>query len=291
LAKADRNRIILPHPLDLRDIKVAQWNIYDHSKATVSRVDAYTCLAKTDDRFRRRTWLSLERALRDRGHAADADKLFRRMERQGENEARNDAIKSRWAIGNFLVWLFKWLFFRKTFDILLGYGTAPVRLFTIIVVFWIVALPFYMVPENFEPSLAMLGAEEVSFAEPFKKPKAETKPDEWSWVAGAAYSLRHHIPVVAIAPRNEWTLRETGRLCLGSNWSWVPDLSQVLSGAPKEVAISPVEEPSNASSPCLGPSISGSPEDWGLIVTILNFIAWPFVLAFAINRFLRIRQD
>lgn len=302
LSTHSKDRLAMPRPLDLRDANVGQWNIQDKNKPLLSRLNTYLSLADSDDVFRRRTWLSLERTLRDRGHSADADKLFRRMERRDEAEswrdASNSGINKIWRLPLTFV---SWLFFKKPFDGLLGYGTSPLRLLFGILIFWILALPLYLQPGNFEPSLEQLGAEETSYTFA-TKPKAEVQPVNWPTSAGLAYSLRHHLPVVALMPRDEWVLRDTGPACLGdgllgSSYSLLAGSAESLSSfitgsSPSTISTGPVTKPTKSiASSCDGTIASITPENLGLITTLLNFIAWPFVLAFAINRFLRISRD
>ena len=283
LSRASRRELDLPRPIDLRDIRVGQWNIYDRKRPLLPRHLTYKSLANTDDTFRRRTWLALERSLRDQGHSTDADRLYIAMERRDEAESWRDARIGAAAPFMLLLTGLKWLFFRKPFDGFLGYGTKPLRLLTCIVALWLIALPFYQTASNFEPSLDMLGAEATSFRLGAIKPLAEMPPSEWSRVSGLVYSLRHHVPVIALTPRDEWTLRDTGDTCTGTYW-WLQDDDTTQSDA--EVTSS-----RDGTATCEGVVLPGSPENWGTLATILNFIAWPFVLAFAINRFLRIGRD
>lgn len=283
LSRASRRELDLPRPIDLRDIQVGQWNIYDRKRPLLSRHLTYKSLANTDDTFRRRTWLALERALRDQGHSTDADRLYIDMERRDEAESWRDARRGAAAPFMLLLTGLKWLIFRKPFDGFLGYGTKPLRLLTCIVVLWLLALPFYQEPSNFEPSLEMLGAEVTSFRPEEIKPLAEMPPVEWNGVSGVLYSLRHHVPVIALTARDEWTLRDTGKTCTGTYW-WLRNSQGIQ---PNDTVAS-----SRDSTPiCEGMVLPGAPENWGTLATILNFIAWPFVLAFAINRFLRIGRD
>lgn len=306
LSRASRKSLNLPRPIDLRDVRVSQWNIFDRKDPLIARHLTYLSLADTDDRFRRRTWLSLERSLRDQGHSGDADFIYRAMERRDEREGWRDARSGRWRVLGVPYFILKWIFFRKPFDVLIGYGTRPLRLLTLIVLFWLAALPFYREGRNFEPSLEMLAAEEGSFASSAAKPVAGSPPSDWPPIAGLMYSLRHHVPVIALAPRDEWALRSTGQTCSGRYVWWsaverhiIPVYSALSIAEPVGVAESATAGRDSAvsldrlaySEDCKGYVLPGAPENWGLLATILNFIAWPFVLAFAINRFLRIGRD
>ena len=299
LSCSSAHTLKLPRPMDLRDIKVGQWNIFDRKEPLLARHLTYLSLAHTDDQFRRRTWLSFERLLRDQGHSADADFIYRAMERRDELQSWQDLGNGQFPLFGLLYFSLKWLLFRKSFDLLIGYGTKPLRLLTFIVILWGLILPFYRASANFEPSLEILGAEVTSYQPPNSKPVAEVSPANWHWIDGLIFSLRYHIPVIALSPRDEWVLRDTGPTCTGTYFWWLDnrDASHysrlgAIERSPATIASEkktyPEGEKAHDGNACYGFNLPGAPENWALLAMIINFVAWPFILAFALNRFLRI---
>jgi hypothetical protein len=306
LSTASRKSLSLPRPIDLRDIRVGQWNIFDEKKPLPSRRLTYRSLAGTDDRFRRSTWLSLERSLRNQGHSGDADFIYRQMAIREEKEVWRDAKVGPRKWVSVPLQVLRRIFLRWPFRHFLGYGTQPLRLLGIILAYWVLALPVYLEAKNYEPSLQMLGADIDSFSSGTDKPLAGTYPQGWPVMAGLLTSISHHVPVIAIVPREKWALRDTGVTCYSIAWlasdqdsgpgtaneasrpaSEDHGVSVAVAGNPA-TAFPSVEEGQDV---CSALSLPITPQDFGLIAAILNFIAWPFVLAFAINRFVRIGRD
>ncbi len=266
----------LPKPMDLRDVTVNHWQILPPGEENrgLLRHQAFLDLIDTDPVFRRQTFIAIEQDLRNRGFRQDADAIYRKMvEREYEEQLRNRRMHARQSLfGRIFGWIGDWTMRRPLqgmFSLLLGYGTDPLRLLAVILAFWAAMLPMFLTGDNFEPSLAMLGAEATRY--PLgEAPEADKPPADWSTLSGIAASLRYHLPVVALTVRDEWDPRETGATCYGSFG----------------------QAPASASpGPCGWITLPFSPEDLALLIAILNWIAWPFVLAFAINRFLRVDRN
>ncbi|MGI6246504.1 MAG: pentapeptide repeat-containing protein [Pseudochelatococcus sp.] len=276
-------RLKFPKPIDMRDIEVAQWDIHDSScdRQGLSRRDAFASLVDAEDGYRRSTFLSVERALRNRGHDADADYIYRLMKRRGaqidikDRERRASRNLRRtillpFANGGTRV-------FDGLFRFFLGYGTRPGRLAWAIVILWLVALPIFEEKANLQPSLALLGTESGRF-EPDRVAREGEAPQDWSTTAAVGMSLQFHLPVVALAPRDDWNLRQEGATCY--NPRNIPLLGWLLDRIAK-----PRAAPSAAES-CAGWRLPLPPQIFGVLISILNWIAWPLLLAFAIRRLL-----
>ena len=270
----------LPRPMDMRGLQVGQWNIFDAEKARrtgLTRRKAFETLTEADDRFRRSTYLRIEQTLREGGHGADADYIFRRMSeeaarvqqadrRQRRSDAGANPFRRLGSLvaggGRNLLHVLNRMF--------LGHGTQPWILMLYIIGFFVLTLPGFSSPANFEPSLDYLGAESTRFDAP-APPRAGELPEDWGTLSALAASIEHHLPVVTLGLQDEWDLRHTGTTCYRLP-SWL--LDEVQARYPS----------------CEGVRLRGAPESWGMIIAVLNWIAWPFVLAFAINRLIRIRQ-
>lgn len=276
-------RLKIPKPIDMRDIEVAQWDIYDSDcdNKGLSRRAAFESLVEADEGYRRSTFLSVERALRNRGHDSDADYIYRLMKRRGAQIDITDRkeratgslrrkILSPFANGGTRM-------FDGLFRFFLGYGTRPGSLAWAIVILWLVALPIFEEKANLQPSLALLGTESGRF-EPDRVAREGEAPQDWSTTAAVGMSLQFHLPVVALAPRDDWNLRQEGATCY--NPRNIPLLGWLLDRIAK-----PRAAPSAAES-CAGWRLPLPPQIFGVLISILNWIAWPLLLAFAIRRLL-----
>ena len=274
----------LPRPMDMRGLQVGQWNIFDAEKARrtgLTRRSAFETLTEADDRFRRSTYLRIEQTLREGGHGADADYIYRRMSEEAARVQRADRRLRRADSGANVLYRLGSLLAgggRNVLHVLnrifLGHGTQPWILMLYIVGFFLLTLPGFSSPANFEPSLDYLGAESARFDAP-APPRAGDQPADWDAASALAASLEHHLPVVTLGLQDEWDLRHTGTTCYRlPSWLMEGPLDSVQARYPS----------------CGGVRLRGAPESWGMIIAVLNWIAWPFVLAFAINRLIRIRQ-
>ncbi len=292
----DGRRMRVPRPIDFRNVSVAQWDIHEEEMRSlrIDRYDAFDYLLQAERPFRRSTHLLIETALRDRGHDADADRVYRRMVLQADMTSLGDRNRGLLALlssthpdprgrpsgdrpgllrraGRGVVGLLRgardlaisilFALLRFFFWFFLGYGTKPGRLILFILALWFALLPFYAARENFEPSLAVLATETAPGS---RAPERGAVPPEEDWTLAAAVSVsfRYHLPMLALDTRDEWDLREEGEAL------W--DVA-TLSGVPAWRA-----------------TLGLSPEDVGLYALILNWIAWPLVLAFVLRKALRI---
>lgn len=313
----------IPRPLDLRDAKVGQWNVYDPADEQthgLSRFQAYDSVLAAEEKFRRSTHLMIEASLRDRGHDEEADLVYRAMAKRAAQQRRRDrrnadGRRAKMALGDRhpeIAWLTGSGSFvdrirtgvrrpvvqrsepddgfverlwtgvvppkephpidvrarrsvreaivgvgQAAYGGLLGYGTAPGRLIWLIAIGWLVMLPFYADPANYEPSLSRL-AVLPEYVHGTGEPQVDKDdmPGEWSFGSGVAISASYHVPMIAAVVRDEWALKDQpGAYYLGRR------LDSVV------------------------------PEDVGLIALTLNWILWPIVITFFVTRFLRIDRS
>jgi hypothetical protein len=233
---------------------VRDWAIGDN---TDNRADQFKGLLKNDVYFNRSTYVAVDRSLRERGFEGDADKVSRAMYRRDRSERWHRARNRQGKIGRVwkLVKLAVSTLWWGPFRFFAGYGTAPARLF------WWIILPSYVlstscvyaVPSNIEPSLQSLIAMSAGRTEVREHPD----PSTWSLRDAAILGLRFHLPLPEAPGRAEWVLSDTSRLKVRL-WG--------------------------RSSPATWPMDA---ETWGVLMLILNLLAWPPFIGFAIKRLFR----
>jgi hypothetical protein len=131
-------RSIFPVPIDLGDSDISIWNIEDDVLPTGKR---FSALLQQDKRFRRSTYLAIERYFRNRGYDEDANAIYQSMSMLAHQQHLNDLGKARWKRASsayFWFWRNPWY---VAFKYLLGFGTAPMRLGWIILALWLFSLP------------------------------------------------------------------------------------------------------------------------------------------------------
>ena len=212
--------------------------------------DRFRDVLEGDPVFRRDTYTRVEHSLRNGGHEAAATEIYKEMCRRERSQYRRDAWK--WPEG---LWRLPLLGLGEVavhfpYSKLMGFGTAPLRLLVVIGLIWALALRGYYQPANFEESLE---SRQVS-----GRP-AGTMPDssEWRGLTPFFASVRYHIPVVGLSVHDEWQLAGSGQMCL---WPAQAGCARFLPLAP---------------------------EDFGMVVSLLNWTLWPFVLTFTLRRLLR----
>lgn len=288
---------LFPAPMNLAEIEVQKWEIGESDRG---RFRQYCSLLECDPDFRQSTYLSVEASLRNRGYVADGDRVYRAMKRRGWRvymgasrlPPRNARQAAAAGLAGLVVMglaaaggsdLGAWLLYGlgivlllpalfavlrgAIWDIALGFGTAPARLLLLVLLAFVLSTLFvYSDHRNIAPTLE---AKMVAGLPP------PARPAEAEWGAWEAFVIgtRSHVPLVTWAQRDEWELADDRPLSL--NLPGAPDVS------------ARTEEPATA------PRRNGwavgflSPQDFGLIMQILNLLAWPPILAFAIRRAFR----
>lgn len=264
------SRHIFPIPINLADTAVTLWNLHD---ADDNRFTRYKSLLESDATFRRSTYLAAESSLRNRGHEAEADAIYREMVRRGHRER----VRRRFwpslleitmvgvpamlismtlqldllvilatiliaaLLSRPLVAFVRWLLW----DWLLGFGTRPIRIGVVILIFLIISFAaVYLDSRNIGPTI---GAEVAT-------PDSPSYPQRWDLWDGAAIALRVHVPLANWGVRDDWQLADA------------PERSLYFAQTRVEGV---------------------RPEDYGMLMMILNFLAWPPFLAFALRRAFR----
>lgn len=159
----------------------------------------------------------------------------------------------------------------------LGFGTEPLRVLLLIFLVWAAMLPGYSQHGNYEPSptaLARTDDPPIEGASPKEindslSVDAVIEQDEWPVAAALFSSFNHHVPMISLLVRQDWELKDSDtfiwRIRLGSG---LPTLE-----APKWV---------------FG---TITPEDWGVLMSVINWIMWPLVLTFLIRKAVRGRSE
>jgi hypothetical protein len=168
----------------------------------------------------------------------------------------------------------------------IGFGTNLWLLALVILVLALVSYPLYRHPFNIEPSLARLAGaptrELPPFAWPYKRLVTEnTRPDWTKWSVWDALWLtaRTHIPLISLAVRDEWELRDEPGfhydLSAFPFWERCKDDIQSKGANLHEPLCSKYDY------------LNLSPQDLAGIMMVLNWILWPLLLAFLVPRLLR----
>lgn len=268
-----------PVPINLGDIEVRRWNLHQEDKTRYSR---FIDLLEADVRPRRSSYIAIERFLRNRGFERDADAIYRAMNRRVDREAailrRPSLIETVvfLAIAALMVYIAHppWFlaiilvpsisaalfvsvsiihaFTRKIlWDGLLGYGTAPLRIGILIILLFATSVTLvYSDPRNIGPTIQYTMIDATS-----------QSPPEWGVFDALAIGVRNHVPLVG------WALR--------SNWQLADGFGRSLYIAGQEIGPLPF------------PGLRPRPEDYGMLMMVLNFLAWPPFLAFALKRAFR----
>ena len=298
-----------PVPIDLGEIEVGVWSIGNPSRP---RAERYRKLLKNDRRLRRSTYRTVELYLRNGGHEEDADAVYRAMKQRAEHERRTDARKrslprryavtaasllilgallslflrpsilavlpsglADWVTSYFttlgvasalplmLIGLLNPLIRYVIYKNLLRFGTSPMRVLGIILILWLAMHPAYVQPQNFEPSLASLARSQNPPAESAMPGEPGNPP--WSIATAMFASLNTHVPMLNLMVRADWELKDSGTLlwrvrndALGIEWTMPRWVFGTI-----------------------------APEDWGVLMIIINWILWPLVLTFLIRKAVR----
>lgn len=184
---------IFPIPINLAETKVSVWSIDEDDS---NRFQRYQTLLASDQTFRRSTYLAVEASLRNRGHEADADRIYRSMVRRAAQESwrrpSNPLVRLfAWALRPF-TYIFRLLFW----DWMLGFGTAPWRVgLLILAAFSFSTFAVYLDDRNIGQTLTSKIAQ-----------GSTGSPQQWELTDAIAVGVRVHIPLVTWDLRDEWQL-------------------------------------------------------------------------------------
>lgn len=253
-----------PVPVDLGDVSVGIWSVGDPA---ASRIQRFKALLDCDKRFRRTTYIAIEQSLRNSGHESDAVSIYRAMMVAARRQEWRDASRGWLAPFRWVRLALTGLFLNQPYRHLMGFGTRPLRLLAVIGLLWLAMMPAYGVRQNFEPTLQKLASFSRSSAgTPHLRPEAV----HWTGSTGFFASVAYHLPILGARARDEWQLRDAGRMCWGSSTS---------DGA-IEAEATDVD--------CPGSTLPWwTPEDWGIVMTAVNWALWPLVLTFTVRKLLR----
>ena len=257
-----------PYPVALDDLTVKSWAIGARNDDDVS---PYQHLLEKDA-FRRSSYTSMEVYFRNRGEDRHATTIYRDMwwrEHRGERGWR------------------RWLLYAYG---LIGFGSNLWPLLGVIIVTAVLGYPLYRHPANIEPSLARLAAETSRDSKQAAMHSVSPDPAEWTAADAIWMQFRYQVPIVALGMRDEWAMRDDGNA--------VYDLT-AFSPGPDFIACNPTPPAVTSSTPAPAPK----PDCWGHLSTVLwfaaedaagilavmNYLAWPLLIAFALRKLLRTR--
>jgi hypothetical protein len=267
-----------PYPVALDDLTVKSWDIGEPE-----HVRHYLNLLKKDRKFRRSNYTSIETYLRNRGEDHYATKIYRNMWKRERAERAGLLTKM-------MLWIYGPLLF---------FGTNLLPLFGVILLFAVAGYPLYRHPANIEPSLARLAAHIQRDTRVFPKHLISPEPAKWTTADAIWMEFRYQVPIVAMALRAEWTMRDESGAIYDLSALWTNE------GFPSCMPAEPDHEegeptlrerlPAGAQSypVCETGSVFVIPisaEDVAGIFTILNYIMWPLLIAFLLRRLLRTRE-
>jgi cytoskeletal protein CcmA (bactofilin family) len=297
-----RGRRGRPFPVALDDLSVKTWAI----NADTNDVRPYLHLLQKDQIFRRSNYAAIETYLRNRGEDHPATKVYRHMwKRERAELSKNfDWRPYRW---NWRVWQWEPRFWRWTWPAqflrwvklcfygpILGFGTNLWPLFIFIVLLSVLAYPIYRHPANIEPSLARLAAHAARDTRHVAQHGVSPVPSDWTNADAIWMEFRYQVPIIALALRDEWTMRDEPRAIYDLSAFWAnegfpsclpaKDFEERL---PSKPPAPPPPPPCNTGSVFIIPI---GAEDVAGIFTILSYIMWPLLIAFLLRKLLRTRE-
>jgi hypothetical protein len=252
--EAHTARTIVPAGFDIADVQVGHWQIGEPLEDNEASAADYRTLLSCAP-HQRSTYRLFEQYLHDRGHEDKGDEIHRAMwERESYRAPRIGKALS------ILLWPFSKavevlspLWKHVVWPHLLRYGTDPLRLLGVIFFLMLISLPVYLHSGNIEASSSYLA---MDASRDGGTVRLGGSPAKWDIRDAVAILFRYHVPLVPVEFREEWEPRDEpgvvyslGPLHTCSHWL--------------------------------------SPEDFALIMTVLNVPMWPLVLAFALRRALR----
>lgn len=248
-----------PRPLGVGNLTVRHWKLLDDENADFrsesDEAKTFLRLLENDPRISRTTYLSIVSTLRNQGHERASSMVFRGL------SWRTLGISIRQTLGRLsprrLIYLpvqaASWLL-NAIYGVLLGFGTAPLRLAALILAVGLVSyVSVYNLDTNLEKRVSMEG--EVAR---FTAATGDAACTDWQ---KALVMLRHHIPVAVSEESETCRLRPHGM---------ADAAPPIWFGADVPIAKWPF-----------------SPLEFGLYMRLLALMLWPPFLAFALKRAFR----
>lgn len=248
-----------PRPLGVSNLTVRHWKLLDDEnedfRSESEEAKTFLRLLKNDARISRTTYLSIVSTLRNQGHERASSSVFRGL------SWRTLGINVRQALSQMSpqralylpVQAGSWLL-QAVYGVLLGFGTAPLRLGALILG---VAFVSYVSVYNIDSNLELRSSGEGEAAR-FAAATGENACTDWQKML---VMLRHHVPVAVNEESETCRLRPYGTAD----------------------AVPPVwfaDDPPMARWPL-------SPLEFGLYMRLLALMLWPPFLAFALKRAFR----
>lgn len=248
-----------PKPLGVSNLTVRHWKLLDSEnedfRSESDEAKTFLRLLKNDPRISRTTYLSIVSTLRDQGHERASSSVFRGLSWRtlGESirQTLNQLSPRR---GLFLpLQAASWLL-TSAYGLLLGFGTAPLRLGALILgVGFLSYVSVYNLNSNLEMRVSQEG-EAPRYA-------AAVGNDACTNWQKTLVMLRHHVPVA---------VNEESETCRLRQYGAVNATPPLWLGADPPVVPWPL-----------------SPLEFGVYMRLLALMLWPPFLAFALKRAFR----
>jgi hypothetical protein len=291
-------RLGCPIPTNLADAEVGTWVIGDTPEGREPPAADYKALLESDPHMRRSTYRSVEQWLRNRGYEGAANEVYRDMWRRLTAEPSSAAARSvpvpvrqfaRFA-GRLLslVWHglgaavglpISWLWNHMVWPHWLRYGTDPLPLLGIVVLLAFLSYPVYRHPGNIEPSAGRLAIDSQHDTMPFAMFGVSPGYGDWGVEDGLALLVRTNAAFLPFRMRDEWSLRDSG----GIDYDFGVYFGRVC--RPAE-AVRASQFPTSDLPGCFRIGW-WTAEGFGALMSILNLLMWPLILASAVRRMLR----
>lgn len=248
-----------PRPLGVSNLTVRHWKLLDDEnedfRSESEEARTFLRLLKNDARISRTTYLSIVATLRNQGHERASSSVFRGLSWRtlGINIRQTLSQLSPQRALYLPVQAGSWLL-QAVYGVLLGFGTAPLRLGALILG---VAFVSYVSVYNLDENLELRSSGEGEAAR-FTAAIGDNACTDWQKML---VMLRHHIPVAVSEESQTCRLRPHGNV-----------------GAVAPVWFS--DDPPTAVWPL-------SPLEFGLYMRLLALMLWPPFLAFALKRAFR----
>jgi hypothetical protein len=244
----NRSKDGCPIPTDLTDVDVEVWRIGNTVEGEEPSAEVYKHLLESDPHFRRSTYRSIESNLRNHGHEDAANEIYRAMHvREHDESSRRKQPRGISWLFHMATWPVRMIGWHLIWRRLLRFGTDPTALAAVIFLLALLSFPVYLQSTNIEPTSAVLAMHADRAA-------TETTPARWGTSDAIALLVRHHVPFLGVALRDEWQLRDSPGFRYGP---FTIDLGSM------------------------------SAEDWAGLMSILNMTMWPLLLAFLLRKLLR----
>ncbi|MDJ0926898.1 MAG: pentapeptide repeat-containing protein [Gammaproteobacteria bacterium] len=254
-----------PRPTDFRYAEIKWWefnkgnggsdNERDGDSRSSDNPADYIALLQHDKGLQRHTWRAIENNLHNWGHEDAADEVHRAMRRWLRDKIRDDGPGT--GLLKNILW-YPARVARRIGDYLTDDVTSPLRLLRLMG-FWLVLSTYLLsISENMglsEPGYLTLPPDQRYVVQ-------HPDPSDWGLLSGFWTALQFHVPVAAFTARDEWEPSNDEPMVIYR-------FSDMLVRLPWNVTA----------------------EDYGNLVLVTHWIAWPVVIVLASRKFLRRAQQ